>query len=247
MRTRPAQPLLAASVRPWAAGLLAFCVFLIAALGALFAHQSRPDWLDQAIDSRVTYALGGHNVLLHFLAAPATLIPAGLTSLIMVVVCLLTGRLKGAVLAATAVPAASTLCDALLKPLVHRTDLGSVTYPSGHVTSILALTTMLTVLLVMPPQPLIGRRARLLIPVAGGEIACGVAIAVIGLRWHYFTDTIGGAALGTGTVCALALILDAPAVSRLLESAGDWLDQYQRSPVRVGDHTRRAHAARQGP
>src|SRR5690242_18821286 len=35
-----------------------------------------------------------------------------------------------------------------------------------------------------------------------------VAIGVMGLRWHYVTDTIGGAALGTGTVCALALILD---------------------------------------
>jgi membrane-associated phospholipid phosphatase len=35
-----------------------------------------------------------------------------------------------------------------------------------------------------------------------------VAVGVMGLRWHYFTDTVGGAALGTGTVCALALILD---------------------------------------
>jgi membrane-associated phospholipid phosphatase len=35
-----------------------------------------------------------------------------------------------------------------------------------------------------------------------------VATAVIGLRWHYFTDTVAGAAVGVGTVCALALILD---------------------------------------
>ncbi len=35
-----------------------------------------------------------------------------------------------------------------------------------------------------------------------------VAVGVIGLRWHYVTDTIGGVALGTGTACALALILD---------------------------------------
>jgi membrane-associated phospholipid phosphatase len=38
-----------------------------------------------------------------------------------------------------------------------------------------------------------------------------VAAGVIGLRWHYFTDTLAGAAVGTGTVCGLALLLDVPA------------------------------------
>ena len=37
-----------------------------------------------------------------------------------------------------------------------------------------------------------------------------VAVGVIGLRWHYFTDTVAGAAVGIGTVCALALVLDLP-------------------------------------
>jgi membrane-associated phospholipid phosphatase len=47
---------------------------------------------------------------------------------------------------------------------------------------------------------------------------------VIGLRWHYFTDTVAGAAIGIGTVCALALLLDLPAVRRRLggrHDAGD--------------------------
>jgi membrane-associated phospholipid phosphatase len=35
-------------------------------------------------------------------------------------------------------------------------------------------------------------------------------VGVIGLRWHYFTDTVAGAAVGIGTVCALALLLDLP-------------------------------------
>jgi hypothetical protein len=35
-----------------------------------------------------------------------------------------------------------------------------------------------------------------------------VAVGVIGLRWHYFTDTVGGVALGTGTVLTLALLID---------------------------------------
>jgi membrane-associated phospholipid phosphatase len=35
-----------------------------------------------------------------------------------------------------------------------------------------------------------------------------VVVAVIALQWHYFTDIVAGAAVGVGTVCALALILD---------------------------------------
>ena len=51
------------------------------------------------------------------------------------------------------------------------------------------------------------------------QLACSVvvvAIAVIGLGWHYFTDTVAGAAVGIGTVCALALILDLPVARRVL-------------------------------
>jgi undecaprenyl-diphosphatase len=134
--------------------------------------------------------------------------------------CLMTGRLRGSILAATAVPVASALCDALLKPLVHR---GGLTYPSGHVTSIAALASMLTILLALPPRPLARGLTRLLVPAAASLAACAVAVAVIGLRWHYFTDTIGGAALGTGTVCALALLLDQPIVSRWLQAPASWL------------------------
>jgi membrane-associated phospholipid phosphatase len=210
------QPLLAGSVRPWAVGLLACCALLVAVLGVLFADQSQADWLDRAIDSPVFHSLGGHQHLLLWLAAPATLIPAELVSLIMAVTCLLAGRLNGAVLAVTAVPATASLNDAVIKPLVHRTIGGYPAYPSGHVAAILALTAMLAVLLAGPLRRLVARWARLLILIAAGVVACGVAIAVIGLRWHYFTDTVGGAAVGTGTVCALALILDLPAVSRWL-------------------------------
>jgi membrane-associated phospholipid phosphatase len=208
------QPLLAETIRPWAVGLLACCTLLVAVLGVLFADQSQADWLDRAIDSVIFHWLGGHQHLLLWLAAPATLIPAGLVSLVMAVTCLLTGRLNGAVLAVAAVPATAALNDAVIKPLVHRTIVGHPAYPSGHVAAILAVTVMLAVLLAGPPQGRLPRRARRLILIAAGIVACGVAIAVIGLRWHYFTDTIGGAAVGTGTVCALALILDLPVVSR---------------------------------
>jgi membrane-associated phospholipid phosphatase len=37
-----------------------------------------------------------------------------------------------------------------------------------------------------------------------------VAVGVIGPRWHYFTDTVAGAAVGIGTICGLTLLLDLP-------------------------------------
>ena len=43
-----------------------------------------------------------------------------------------------------------------------------------------------------------------------------VAVGVIGLRWHYLTDTVAGAAVGTGTVCGLAFLLDLSMIRRLL-------------------------------
>ena len=59
----------------------------------------------------------------------------------------------------------------------------------------------------------------MLIPAAACVLGAVVAVALIGLRWHYFTDTVAGAAVGIGTVCGLALILDLPAVRRWLAAA----------------------------
>jgi len=140
----------------------------------------------------------------------------GLLSAAIVVTCLLTGRLNGAVLAAAAVPVAVGLNDGLLKPLIHRTYLDNVVYPSGHTTAVFALAATATVLLAIPAQPGRARALRALIPAAASILGGVVAIAVIGLRWHYFTDTVAGVAVGTGTVCGLVLILDLPAARRWL-------------------------------
>jgi hypothetical protein len=64
MQLRPGRPLLAGPSSPWAGALLAFCAILVAGLGALFAHESKADWLDHAIDSPIISWLGGHPRLL---------------------------------------------------------------------------------------------------------------------------------------------------------------------------------------
>jgi membrane-associated phospholipid phosphatase len=90
-------------------------------------------------------------------------------------------------------------------------------------------------LLVIPPHPATARALRVLIPAAACVLGGAVAIAVIGLRWHYFTDTVAGAAVGIGTVCGLALILDLPIVR-------SWLAWASRQPPAAQEH--RSHAAR---
>ena len=234
---RPGRPLLAASARPWAGALLACCAVLVAVLGVLFAHQASADGLDRAVDSRIIAWLGGHRGLLLWLAAPGSLIPAGVLCAAVVAACLLAGRLNGAVLAAVAVPVAVGLDEVLLKPLVHRTYGGNVVYPSGHTTAVFTLAATVTVLLLVPPRPAKAALLRVLIPVAACALGLVVAIAVIGLHWHYFTDTVAGAAVATGTVCGLALMLDRPAARR-------WLARASRQPPPAQE--RRSHPARAG-
>jgi membrane-associated phospholipid phosphatase len=234
---RPGRPLLAASARPWAGALLACCAILVAVLGVLFAHQTRADWLDNAIDSPVIGWLGGHHQFMLRLAALGTLIPAGAASAAIVAACLLTGRLNGAVLAALAVPVAVGLDEYLLKPLVHRTYLGALAYPSGHTTAMFALAATVAVLLLAPPRSAGAGPLPILIPAAACVLGVAVALAVIGLRWHYFTDTVAGAAVGIGTVCGLALLLDRPAARR-------WLGRASRRPRVAGE--RRDHVPRAG-
>ena len=220
MQLRPGRPLIASSARPWAGGVLACCAVLVAGLGVLFAHQAQADWLDRAVDAPFITWLGGHVGLGLWLITPGAPIPAAAASAAIAVACLLAGRLNGAVLAAAAVPVAGGLVESLLKPLVHRTYLGNVTYPSGHTTAIFALAATVTVLLLVPPRPAGAGALRVLIPAVACAAGIVVAIGLIGLRFHYFTDTVAGAAVGIGTVCGLALLLDLPSTRRGLAWVG---------------------------
>ena len=206
--TRSGRPLLAASARRRAGVLLAGCAVLVAVLGVLFARQSTADRFDHAVDSPVITAFAGHFALALRLAYPGTTIPAIVLSVIIAVACLITGRLRGAVLAVAAVPVAVGLCEVLVKPLVHRTYIGQVVYPSGHTATIFALAATVTWLLLASPRPAMPRWLRILILAVAYLAAVAVVVGVIALRFHYVTDTVAGAAVGIGTVCGLALVLD---------------------------------------
>ena len=199
------------------------CAILVAAFGALFAGQSTADAFDRAVDAPVITLFTGHRGLALWLAFPGTTIPAVALSVVIAVACLLTGRIRGALLAIAAVPAAVGLCEVLIKPLVHRTYIGQVVYPSGHTAAVFALAAMITVLLLASPRPAMARPLRVLILAAAYLAAVAVVVGVIAVRFHYLTDTVAGAAIGTGTVCGLALVLErrpAPLGRRQVGGAG---------------------------
>lgn len=211
------RPLLAASVRRPAAVLLAGCAVLVLVLGALFAHQTHPDAVDRTLDAPVIAWFGGHPGLAALLASPGSLIPAAVLTAAIAAACLLAGRLNGALLVVVAVPVSVGLDEGLFKPLFGRTYLGSLAYPSGHATAMFAVASAVAVLLLASQQPREANRLRIALLAAMCLLGCTVSAAVIGLRWHYLTDTMAGAAVGLGTVCGVALLLDRPTARSWLE------------------------------
>jgi membrane-associated phospholipid phosphatase len=198
--------------RTWGGLVLAGCAVVVLALGLPLRGQTGPDSFDAAVDAPVIAFLGSHHGLLLWLAWPATAVPGTAVSAVTAIGCLVARRLSGALLAVAAVPVASALDDVVLKHLFHRTYLGQLAFPSGHVTSVSAQVAMLAIVLLVAPHPRRSQAARVALVAVFCVLTLTTAVAVIALRWHYFTDTVAGAAVGTGTVLALALLIDLTSV-----------------------------------
>src|SRR5215472_3225313 len=205
---RAPRPLLPPSARRPAALILAICVLVTAFLGALFAHQTQPGWLDAAIDTRLGHSVFAHWALLRRASIFGSPHPMAVMTAALVLACLATRRWRGALLALIAVPAAEVVTEYLLKPLVGRVLNGNLVYPSGHTTGVFVLATVVAVLLTGPLRPPVPRMVRLVLVVAAYLIASATATAMIAMGFHYFTDTAGGAAVAIGTVLATALTID---------------------------------------
>lgn len=201
-------PLLPAAIRPLATVLLAACVAIIVLLGALFQHQTQADWLDRAVDARLRASLGRHQVVLNLVAQLGVGRSVAVAAVVLVLACLAMRRWRGALLVAVALPAAGALTEFLLKPLIGRTRLGMLSFPSGHATGAFSVAAAFAVLLIDPVRPRMPAALRMILAVIAFLVAVAVAVAATALGLHYFTDTVGGAAVGTGTVLVTALIID---------------------------------------
>jgi membrane-associated phospholipid phosphatase len=215
----PAPPLLAGRARGLAAAVLVACVAATALLGLLFYQQHAPDAFDSAIDNWIGSALSGHAAaaVLPVVIMPGE--PAGVAAMTLVLVgaCLVTRRLRGAVLAAVAVPVAGGLSELVIKPLVGRIyGLDSLTFPSGHATGVFTVAGVVAVLLLGPQYEQIPVRLRALLVLASYAACAVVSVALVGVDFHYFTDTVAGGTTGTAVVLATAFVLDLPLLQRLV-------------------------------
>ena len=208
------RPLLPPGLRWLAAALLAACMIVIAVMGAWLAHRTLPGTVDGHVDGwLVAHAGRGQRVLLAAgsLGNPA---PAAVTCAVLVLACALTRRYRGALLVMIAAPLAGVVTEYILKPLLHRTISGYLAFPSGHVTGVSTMAVAAVVLLAGPARPPLPAPLRWLLSAVALLTVPAAALWVVIRHYHYFTDTIGGAAVGTGTVLLTALTLDW-AVARL--------------------------------
>ena len=100
--------------------------------------------------------------------------------------------------------AAVVTTEQVAKPLVgrHLVVHGGNSYPSGTVTAAAALVTVVAL-----ASPLL---LRPIVALGGVGIIGAVGIAVVGMRWHFPTDAIGGACVGIGAVLTLDAVAHLP-------------------------------------
>jgi membrane-associated phospholipid phosphatase len=97
-------------------------------------------------------------------------------------------------------PAAAVgITEYVAKPAVGRMLGGSLSYPSGHMTAVAALTTVFV--LTVPP------RFRWFAAVLAVCVDIGVGVTLILLRWHYLTDVIAGACVAVGTTLVVDTVV----------------------------------------
>jgi undecaprenyl-diphosphatase len=212
-------PLLPDRARRPAAIAVACCAVVVGVLGAFAASRSSGNAVDRPVDSWLRHNLATH----HHVVSDVANVGGGQIGIVLaamlVLACLLARRINGALLTLVSALATAGLTEFVLKRLVHETINGSLTYPSGHTASVFALTATVGVLLLRPPRQRPGPWARALMMAILIIISCAVAAATIALNYHYFTDTIGGAALAVGVVLTAAFLLDATGLRRWLTVA----------------------------
>jgi membrane-associated phospholipid phosphatase len=200
--------LLPAGAGPLAVAAVAACAIVVAVMGAWLAHRTQPTSVDRPIDAWLSSHLGQSSGFVLTTRALGSLqwVTAGCVAVALA--CLVTRRYRGALLVAVGVPLAAAITEFALKPLFDRTLTGFLAFPSGHVTGACALAVAIIVLLAGPARPALPAALRVLLAAITLLALVSVALSVVASHWHYFTDTIGGAAVGAGAVLLTALALD---------------------------------------
>jgi membrane-associated phospholipid phosphatase len=178
------------------------CLFTFALLAIAVAHGTGPyGFEDPAVRwLGTTSAVGAWDNLAELLAVPAI----G-TALVVSVALGIARRafLRIAVYAAIA-GTAFLISEHVAKPLVQRSYVGELTFPSGNVTAVSA--TALAMWLAL--YPLLGKRVRTVTLVIGAVWTVLMTLAVVGALWHTPLDALGSILLSVGVVTGCAAVLE---------------------------------------
>jgi membrane-associated phospholipid phosphatase len=200
---------------PWprpALWVIATSVAVVAILGALVHDRTGTNRLDNAVlrlvSDVVPHAL--QQLALHLTDPPLV---AGLLTATALVAVLLR-RWDIAALAVAAPLLAVLLTEDVLKPLVHRSNAivttglsGSeaLAYPSGHETGVAGLVTVLGLVLL---GSRVERRRKIVLLAVLVAVLVAAAVALVGLGFHYATDTVGALGVALTVTLTVALVID---------------------------------------
>lgn len=199
-----------------AAALAVVGACLLALLAVHVSHTVGPGRLDSVIDQHIiARTVFGFDVArtVADLGGPGVVIPL---VLVLATIMILVRRPRAALLVVLAPAVASGLTEWVLKPLVQRMFVGTYVqglgFPSGHSTGIFSLAFVIVVVTLAHWQPHRPTGTQWAISAAAVAVAIAVAVALVIARFHYPTDTVGGALVALVTVIALAIGIDVAAV-----------------------------------
>ena len=178
----------------------------LVALGGIVVHGARsPLGVEVRVQAAVDSNIGNPETWSHVFV---TVIPlAGLALFIALVAWTLTQRWWRGVAACAAVPIAVAITGQVLKPLVDRKvpEPSEFFYPSGHLTGVGALTSLVLILVL----PRVARVELRVLLVAICAMACGVGVlAAVASHGHGPLDAAAGLATGAAITLAWVLLLD---------------------------------------
>nr|WP_052477871.1 phosphatase PAP2 family protein [Kibdelosporangium sp. MJ126-NF4]CEL14616.1 putative integral membrane protein [Kibdelosporangium sp. MJ126-NF4] len=197
--------------------LASMCALVVTVLGLLFAGQRTGTAVDDFVHWSVYRQFVGERSLLQAMLTPTepVLLVIVISLIVMGAVALRRPRL--AVLAVAGPLLSAVISSAVLKPAFGRTiNNGSLAFPSGHTATMVAVLTVLVL-------AALRMRASMVVLAAVGALVVAVigATALVGMKYHYVTDTVGGACVAIATVLTVALVIDRVAGRRTREPVPD--------------------------
>ncbi|GLZ38975.1 phosphatidic acid phosphatase [Actinokineospora sp. NBRC 105648] len=191
-----------------ATAVAVLCFAATAALGvAVAGGTAEGPWDAAAFDAldRLYGALPGVVEPVSLTTNPVVMI--GLL-VVIAAVALVRGRPEVALLAAVGPALAAGVNTWLLKPLFGRTHDDYLAYPSGHTTTFVSIMAVLTLVISANAPP--GRRVIRTVTTAGVSFVlfAVAASAIVELRYHYLSDTLGALSWAVGAVITVAAVID---------------------------------------